>query len=379
MRTIVVYDSLHSGHHIEYLSHIARHHHNHSDVNVLFLVHPICGKALSKIQNGFEISMIEEDQLGKFEQFGNLIQRADAEVKFVMEFAKKISASHVLFMDLDRYQLSLRKSSITPIPFSGILMRPYSRLQGFGWKNRFKKYLAKRRKALQLTLLLRNKNLKSLFVLNDKESVSQLNANHKSSVFKYIVEPVHLKSLTPKETENLDLSEIKLLIFGTIDERKNIPNIIRAIHHLDLDSKISLSINGRSNSSVYTQKIKSLIEQFASERFTIEFNSEFISNDKISDLFNACDIILLAYKDFNFSSNILGYSALFQKPLLATKFGVIGDIVRNYAMGTTVDPYSFTDIAKGLKALIDSPIKVNGKPYLSERKNEYFVAQLLRS
>jgi hypothetical protein len=67
-------------------------------------------------------------------------------------------------------------------------------------------------------------------------------------------------------------------------------------------------------------------------------------NSFVSDV----DILFACYKDFNSSANILAKSAVFHKPVLATRGTRMGDLVDKYNLGGTVSTDTIDDLIYGL-------------------------------
>jgi glycosyltransferase involved in cell wall biosynthesis len=76
----------------------------------------------------------------------------------------------------------------------------------------------------------------------------------------------------------------------------------------------------------------------------IEFESRFVDDDEMEAYVGQSDVVSVAYINFFSSSGVIGLAARHKKPVLATKFGVVGDLTREYNLGITVDGFNPEEI-----------------------------------
>lgn len=80
---------------------------------------------------------------------------------------------------------------------------------------------------------------------------------------------------------------------------------------------------------------------------------EYIPENEVSEVFRKSDVILAIYDKSHVGSNgILVWAAGAQKPVIGTKYGMIGEIVKKNQFGLTVDPEDPKDIAKKITTMI---------------------------
>jgi hypothetical protein len=99
------------------------------------------------------------------------------------------------------------------------------------------------------------------------------------------------------------------------------------------------------------------------------FHFQVIPTDaEFNAVFSTFDISFIVYQDFPSSSNALTKSAIFKKHVLATERFCIGENVRKYDLGVTVQEGNVEKCLEGIKILKD---KINSKYYPYELANEY--------
>lgn len=138
------------------------------------------------------------------------------------------------------------------------------------------------------------------------------------------------------------------LSFGYIRDNKNLDLFIRAMQHIP---DVFLIVAGRDQSS--SQKPSSYYKQLAdscnvSER--VHFDTSFISEEKISLYFSACDQVLLTYaRSFLSQSGVLNIAAKYQKPVLASSGNSpLKDVVQRFQLGQFIQPDNIDSIVDAL-------------------------------
>ena len=87
---------------------------------------------------------------------------------------------------------------------------------------------------------------------------------------------------------------------------------------------------------------------------------------------------MVVYLNFFNSSNVVGLAAKHQKPIIASKFGIIANLVQEYSLGTITDPENQIEIAENIKKhFISIEAKTDSKRYLNEFSAENFSTALL--
>ena len=159
----------------------------------------------------------------------------------------------------------------------------------------------------------------------------------------------HYGALMPREQAlaQLQLSEDVryILFFGFIRGYKGLDLLIDAMADKELQAMpVKLIVAGEfyEDEEKYLGRIKDLgLED------KIILHKQFISNHEVSRYFSACDIVALPYKTAT-QSGVTQVAFHFEKPMLVTNVGGLGEIVPHEKIGYVVEPQP-QEIAKALK------------------------------
>lgn len=145
-------------------------------------------------------------------------------------------------------------------------------------------------------------------------------------------------------------SHVKVLLsFGHIRDGKNLDLALRAMANFP---EVYLVVAGKQASSA--QRPVSYYQNLA---YTLgvadrcRWQLDFIPEDQVGDLFNACDGILLTYSaSFQSASSVLNVGAAYRRPCIASGGqGNLQTMVRRYGLGVWVEPDSWEAIGAGIQ------------------------------
>jgi glycosyltransferase involved in cell wall biosynthesis len=93
-----------------------------------------------------------------------------------------------------------------------------------------------------------------------------------------------------------------------------------------------------------------------------------MSNEEASEVFKIADTVILPYKKSYYAqSGVLNLSIGYEKPLVVTNVGGIGEAVTNYNLGTVVEPENTDAMRNGIIKLFEDHSDVYGfKRYKEE-------------
>lgn len=331
------------------------------------------------------VEYISDVENATLEQCTRLTDRRAAEWKLIKQYARRYAVDEVIILELDQYQLSIGAET-TPFNVSGIYFRPHYRIEsiGAGLSNRFTYWLWRQKKLALEYYMCRNKKLHHIFILNDQRAVEAMNGKLRD-VFRYLPDPIYDYKPTPtliRQTYQIDTGRFIFLIFGAIDERKNIEIILQAFAGLSpqLAVRATLLIVGRVKRG-YEAALNNALEQLAETQPSLQVVSDdrFIDDGEMETLFAQCDVPLLLYRDFFVSSGLLGIAAKHNKLVLASAYGVLGELTRQYSLGLCLSPKDIPGITTCIGKLVSrtESARVDGSPfYLAHSPND-FLNQLL--
>lgn len=308
------------------------------------------------------------------------------EWKLIDQFATKLSVDEIMIMDLDQYQfiIGLFKSSYN---ISGIYFRPHYRMPVL--QNGIKAVLRSRtwriKKQLYEYWMCRNNSLKRVFILNDKEAVTEMNIRVRN-VFRYLPDPIFDYSMNNgydiRSSYNINKDQRVFLLFGSLSDRKNAINIIEAFTNIDdsLVEKVVLLIVGSADEQYYMM-LTSALESAKQKKPQLSFivDIRYVSNSEMETIFSQSDVVLLIYKDLYVSSGVLGIAAKYGKYCIVSDQGLVSELVDNYNLGSKASPECVTDITRAVQqiASLDKLPITEGKLFYLNHRPEDFAKLIL--
>jgi glycosyltransferase involved in cell wall biosynthesis len=83
---------------------------------------------------------------------------------------------------------------------------------------------------------------------------------------------------------------------------------------------------------------------------------DFVRDEDVSGYFELADIVLAPYQRHVGMSGILLLAAAAGKPVLSSNYGLMGELVRRYHLGLTVNSTILSEITEGLvRCLLEAP------------------------
>ncbi|HEY8397678.1 MAG TPA: glycosyltransferase [Flavihumibacter sp.] len=272
--------------------------------------------------------------------------------RIINERMQQYPGAHLYYMDFDKFQLPVGLMNMN-FRLSGIYFRPHHRITTSNrtlkirlqtWLKRYKKIAAER-------LLLRNRSLERVYILNDREGVSYLNKYHGNQVFRYLPDPIFDYGFEPGTIER-PVDSISFLIFGALTERKNIRMLITAFGRARFSKKAVLHLVGKTESDQYLQSLRTLaadsIRGQEAEK-SVLFNTDFVSDEEMERYHASTHVSLLVYRDFYGSSGLIGRAAKHRQLVIAPSVGLLSEITEQYRLGITVDPNDLTEITVAME------------------------------
>ncbi len=294
--------------------------------------------------------------------------------------------SSMVFLDLDKYQLGLAVTKFD-CTISGILFRPHHRINSSNTSlaARTNTFIKRWKKIVSEKLLLSNEKVNKVFILNDNEGVKVLNQKHRTNAFKYLTDPIFCYNV-PRDRSTFNINSTNnihtFLIFGAINERKNITNIIKAYALTNLKVRSKLLIVGPGKQE-YIQELNNLVESLQilkDGHKTIEIKNEFVSNEEMDNYFSMSDTCLLIYKNFFGSSGLLGRAALHNLKVIGPNVGLLKEIISENELGITCDPENVDEISTSLNKSVDLQIPQSTfQQFYEQYSPEQFIKTLLTS
>lgn len=384
----VIYEAGYTGHRSEYVAHLMRFINSQPDLHGKFVF--VLNEQISDLIGDLTTSpnySIEFIKLNK--KHTNSITRSFREWQLIAEvIQKQKSIYEIIFMEVDPYLALLCTNRFKKFNLSvkGILFQPYIHFKEIKELNFtiIKQFL--KNYIFQKFSVFINSNIKKLFILNDKRTVDTMNKQIKH-IFYNLPDPIadNIRNIDSnifiKVVDKYGIKNFKknLLVFGSIDERKNLINIINSVKLLPIELKknVHLIVAGKFDSKVREKYIKHIVAY--ENEISIAYNDAFVNGEEREPLFQSCDLVLMPYINFYSASSVLGHTINHNKNVIVSKKGLIGRIVKEHNLGIAVDPLNAEEIKEAICKLLspNKEFEYNSRMLIDEYSPRNFSKTIL--
>ncbi|RYU93486.1 glycosyltransferase [Emticicia agri] len=379
------------GHNLGHIQNILRFlEQNPTETEYVFLLNPEA-KAIPSIRTSaknVQITFFTDEEFAPHLSGMSLIKSTHFLWKTIMKYVSDWKADRLILMMVDMFQHTIG-SSRPPCEITGIMFNPYPRVIPAEGTFRSKQQTAvtKARKMFTSWWMLRNKKLKKVFIFNDRQTVKTMNETLGTKIFTYLPDPVYdypsRAGLDIRAQYGIDADKKILLAFGMIDSKKNVVNLLKGLQELSAEeaTRSCLLVVGKIRDEYQAPLAEALAEakQLRPE-LQVVLESRFVDDDEMESFVGQSDVISLAYINFYSSSGVIGLASRHNKPIIATKYGVVGDHTREYQLGLTVDGHKPEEIKEAFQYFlhtqkIEYPLKA--KQFVEDHTSEAFIRTLL--
>ncbi len=372
-KNILLFEPDSSGHHPGYLYHLIIYFlENDYFFNVVVLVAPdffekhpqIIQKTLSPRVKWFKFSDSEFNDWQKIKS-RSVTKRSFFEWELIRKYVIETQSDYAFLMYIDYLQVALLTQKALPCPVSGILFRPT--LVNYP-AHSLKEMINSWRKNLTLKYFVQHKALDSLFNL-DSFATDYIHQNWQTDKVKFLPDPVQVypssKSVNELKNElKIEPNRKVFLIFGFLDSRKGISEVMEAISYISREKSSigTLLIVGPWEESERKKFDLSIDKLMQSSAFQIVIKDKFIQDEDIQSYFEVSDYILALYAKHIGMSAIMVRAAAAQKPFLTHNFGLMGKVVAENQLGMIVE----NDLAKKMEMLLSENMEIGNKEKMKE-------------
>jgi len=366
LKSIMIFEPETGGHHAEYLKVLINYHlvHNHNIILCLVVDQKIVGQMemVSSQLSGsgsIEVIPLSEEELNKC-KFGPLIVRSYYCWRVCKKYAELKRADHVffLFLDLVQWPLAFRLSWPKHVKVSGIMFQTSIHYKYFGMAPRESLIEAMKRIRKQIILFMAASNsvVDTIFSMDD--SFYKYSKSHFPKGMKvfYIPDPACMTKhfVGDQILPDSESDKIVFLLFGALDARKGVFEVLKAIDCLNekTKEKVSFWFAGKVKEkykALFYEKLEAIDTTMNVE--LVRITDRFLTNDELKEAVVQSDVILAPYQRFVGSSGVLLWAASAEKPVIAQDYGLVGAWVKKYRLGVTVDTCSSQAIAEAVSLL----------------------------
>ncbi len=297
------------------------------------------------------------------------------EWRLYQKYAAARQATQALLMYLDTCELPLTVGMSSPCPFSGIYFRPtfhYPALTSVSPSP--KEQRQQQRERFTLARILRHSQLKTLLCL-DPFVIKHLDQFRTQASCVSLPDPVQLAPCSSNQVNQLraklgiEPDRTIFLLFGAIDARKGIHQLLDAIALLptELAQRFCLLLVGATSAAEKAMIQPKITARSEASPVQIIQEYAFMSEAEVAAYFGLADMVLAPYQNHVGMSGILLLAAAAGKPVLSSDYGLMGELVRRYELGLSVDSKQPAAICDGLTQLLDqSPDRLGNHPKMLE-------------
>lgn len=266
---------------------------------------------------------------------GNLLTQAWRCTKLLRRLSLEYGVCQVILLSLMDFLPFISVLIPSGVHVSGIIYKIYYH-QDLSWSQS----IAER---LKLSMLAKSRCVKSIFVLNDKESTHRLNQEWGTTKFAYLPDPYvpfdenMLRDMRPEL--GIAADETMVLHLGSITQGKGSDRIFDMI---DRSSEADL----RNYCFVFAGVIAENIRAAFYERYNesrkkahIVLREGFLSYEDMGSLVRTADKVVLPYRRVAQSSGIIAYCAQLGTPVYVPNKGLIGKLVKDYQIGLALSDF----------------------------------------
>jgi glycosyltransferase involved in cell wall biosynthesis len=371
---LLIFDLVTTGHHVNYMAQLVSFYRRHQlSVPVTLVVNrrfaeyyryfsdPDVDFSPGEIEI-LPITQAEEQELTAPRRLLGKYVRYFKEWQLFCRYTEQLRASHGLLMFFDTFRYPLLASLRRPAcGFSGIYFRPTLHYGSFeGHSSSRKEVLAQQFEKILTARLLRSPKLQSLFSL-DPYAVEPLNRLGSSSKVMHLADPISIPQKKDHDSrrlrEEMGIAPHRktFFMFGTINGRKGIYQLLEAVALLSqpLHEKLCIIVAGKVSPSEQEKVAAAIAAARASApQVQIIEKFEFLSDDDMQKYFEMSDVILAIYQKHVGMSGILLQAAAYQKPVLGSNYGLMGEVINRYRLGLSIDSAVSQEVADGLEKCV---------------------------
>ena len=379
---LLLFEPSYDGHYLHYVARIAR--------AATALGHTVTLTTSAEANLAVERVLSDIDMTVRMEkpnQKGTLIQVQMKNYAWLKEEINLLKPQHVMlpFGNHVSKILGLKNLRVQPNSVSLLLMRDHFHLAAMGAEApESKKRLLDE---VLFRLLLRNKAIKNVFTIDPLlVEYSKQRGFKNVEKLSYIPDPIAnmdlIDQLTAKTKLNIPANQKIILVFGVLDERKGLGQLIEAVAELDHSPAHILAV-GKQNDSAKEALASESAHKLRSRGSLTEL-AGFADKEREGLVFSAADIVWVGYKGHFGSSGVLYQAAQASVPIVATSQGLIGYEARQHDVGSILNSYQPTDIQKSIETILTANSeqkkkwKENMATFAAEHSESTFATNILK-
>lgn len=364
-----------AGHHLEYIHHLYNGALKHPEKQYLFLVpnsfHEVKNKFNWEKADNIEFIYLTEKESHACNT-GNYFTSAYRKCATLRKYIINYQITYVILITLVDYLPFLPFILPQRVKVSGIVYRLYL----YEWKHLS---LAKKIKdVIEMYITAKSDIIDKGFILNDSSATCYYNKLFKTQKFTLLPDPIQKTKYIPqclRKKMNIPQDKYIYLHFGGMTQRKGTLKILDSIKNIPTNEreKFVFIFAGHIRNDIkkiFYRKYDSL-----KDNTNIIVMDEFCEYETLMDLCYTCNAIIIPYENTSYSSGVLGYAALFNKPVIGPADGLLGKLIKRNRLGTALCKIDSQILAQ--KIIQTPPSIKNSDKYIEQNSIEAFQNSIL--
>lgn len=259
---------------------------------------------------------------------------------------KRSGASHGLFLSIDHLSLPLGLGlPVADRPVSGILFRPSMHYPVLGSdRPTAREWIRDRRKDMLYGGMLRNPAVQSVLSLDPYFPAYAAQRYRRGDKLVGVLDPALPPPAPSLADEGLARAipgnRVAFVLFGELTERKGVLPLLESLSRLpaELAGTVAVVLAGRLDAALRTAVHRTAARvRAAHPGLWLHLEDRRLTMGEIAALIRRSNIVLAPYQRFVGSSGILMWAARMERPVICQKYGLVGRLARDHALGLAVD------------------------------------------
>lgn len=369
---VLIVESYLSGHYLEYINHIHQIAHSHPDYEFVFVLSPHFNEVKQMLKwptcrnVQYDLSLPVMNLSGKHNSVLLSLKKSFNSCRITYKYIKKYTPDYLFSIDI--------MSLVPLLPF----FTPKIKILGVVYsiflrnRNSIRSLLANKCRHF---MLVKSNIFKTIYILNDKNSVIELNGLYHTSKYKYLPDPYN--SISSSESDfrrenKIDDEKVILSHIGFLTKQKGTLDILRAIKELPVEkTRCYCFVFAGTVSDDIREEFYSIVN-VVSEDVDIIVKDEFCSYSFLSSLCQSSNALLIPYHDNSKSSGVIGYASQFGVPVICRMGGLLEEIVEEYQLGYLIKDGTPTSLLDAFRKIKDKQIPQPTKKYCETHSVDAF-------
>ncbi|MBA4385634.1 MAG: hypothetical protein C0410_12925 [Anaerolinea sp.] len=211
------------------------------------------------------------------------------------------------------------------------------------------------------TLIVSHRQAVTEILMHDPLAPSFYNAILKSSKFRFLPDyTIHIE-VPSKPRKQFDLPEDKVIILfpGAIEQRKGVFEFLIALkkgfeQNSGFRKKVAIVFAGQVEATIrgsFYSKVSGLHDSCPD--IPLFLFDQFLTDREFVTLISASDVVCMPYVHARGSSGILIHAAAYARLVVASEFGLVGELVKRYNLGVVCDESNPEELEEALCRCVD--------------------------